>query len=244
MKTYILDIIPKIQKYSQKLDNLTFLLNKHWLILDEETSSKTVFIFREKDNQLLISNNGKIEKGNWEYLENNSLLIDRKDGSSLFKKGFIDDYVLALKLDGKEEYALLVNEQWYKEQGKSLESILNFLNEKYLVQKGENKISIPTKDTSSINNFKININSIEIPERIRKKIDTDMSNLYHTLKHIDDNIRLFNSIKYPFYVALTLDSKNIKIEEDLIKELIKVAKRDFGLETINEVLEIIVEQNP
>lgn len=132
MKTYLLDIIPKIQRFSQKLNDLTVLLNKHWVILDEESMNKTVFIFREKNNQLLISNNGIIEKGTWDYLGNNSLLIDRESGSYLFKHGFIDENVLALKVDGKEEYALLVNEQWFEKQIKSLESILNFLNEKYL----------------------------------------------------------------------------------------------------------------
>lgn len=55
MKTYLLDIIPKIQRFSQKLDDLTVLLNKHWIIFDENSIDKTVFIFREKENQLLIS---------------------------------------------------------------------------------------------------------------------------------------------------------------------------------------------
>ncbi|KAB1070527.1 hypothetical protein F6U93_01840 [Tamlana haliotis] len=150
MKTYILDIIPKIQRFSQKLDNLTILLNKHWVILDEDTSRKSVFIFREKDNQLLISNDGEIEKGNWEYLGNNSLLIDRKDGSFLFKHGFIDDYVLALKVDGKKEYALLVNEQWFEKELKSLDKILYFLNERYIDQ--QHDISIPKHLEENVSN--------------------------------------------------------------------------------------------
>jgi len=62
MRTYLLDIIPKIKRFSQKLDDLTILTNQHWVVIDEETDRKLVFIFREKDNQLLISGNGKIEK--------------------------------------------------------------------------------------------------------------------------------------------------------------------------------------
>jgi hypothetical protein len=153
MKTYILDIIPKIQRFSQKLDNFTILLNKHWVILDEETSMKSVFIFREKDNQLLISTDGKIEKGKWEYLGNNSLLIDRKDGAFLFKHGFIDDNVLALKVDGKEEYTLLVNEQWFENQMNNLAEILSFLNKEYLVGKGEPK-KLSYTDEDLINDIK------------------------------------------------------------------------------------------
>ena len=120
MKTFLLDIIPKIQRFSKKLDNLTVLTNKHWVVIDEELKRKVVFIFREKDSQLLIAENGKIEKGTWEYLGNNSLLIDRSDGSYLFKHGFIDDNVLALKVDGKEEYALLVNEHKFDRKINSL----------------------------------------------------------------------------------------------------------------------------
>lgn len=143
MRTFVLDIIPKIKKYSEKLDKLTVLTNKHWVMIDDELKNKIVFIFREKNNQLLISNNGKIEKGNWEYLGNNSLLIDRSDGSYLFKHGFIDDYVIALKVDGKEEYALLVNEQKFDNNLNSLPSVLNFLNQTYIEQKKNNLITIP-----------------------------------------------------------------------------------------------------
>lgn len=109
MKTYIADIIPKLQRFSQKLDNLTLLTNQHWVVLDELESSKTVFIFRS-NNELLISRNGKVEKAKWEYLGNNSILIDQKEASHLFKQGFFDENVLALKVDSKEEYAFLVNE--------------------------------------------------------------------------------------------------------------------------------------
>ena len=42
MKTYILDIIPKIQKFSQRLDDLTVLLDKHWVVLDEENLSASI----------------------------------------------------------------------------------------------------------------------------------------------------------------------------------------------------------
>lgn len=61
MKTFVADIIPRIQRYSQKIDNLTLLTNQHWVVLDELGQSKTVYIFRNT-NELLISTNGKVEK--------------------------------------------------------------------------------------------------------------------------------------------------------------------------------------
>jgi hemin uptake protein HemP len=96
MKTYISDIIPKLQRFSRKLDDLTYLTNQHWVVVDDINNIKSVYIFRT-NNQLLISNNGKVSKANWEYLGNNSILIDKNDESYLFKHGFLDENILALK---------------------------------------------------------------------------------------------------------------------------------------------------
>lgn len=147
MKTFLFDIIPKIQRFSEKLDNLTVLTNKHWVVIDEVLNTKVVFIFREKNNQLLIAQNGRIEKATWEYLGNNSLLIDKADGSFLFKHGFIDDTVLALKVDGSDEYALLVNESKFDNQLNSLNAIIQFLEDKYSSERKLKKLSIPQHKT-------------------------------------------------------------------------------------------------
>ena len=125
MQTFIADIIPKLQKFSKKLDDLTLLTNQHWVVLDELENAKNVYIFRS-NNELLISSNGKVEKGKWEYLGNNSLLIDRKEDSYLFKHGFFDENVMALKIDGKEEYAFLVNENRFDGESNSKEKVLSF----------------------------------------------------------------------------------------------------------------------
>ena len=131
MQTFIADIIPQLQKFSKKLDDLTLLTNQHWVVLDELENAKNVYIFRS-NNELLISSNGKVEKGKWEYLGNNSLLIDRKDDSYLFKHGFFDENVMALKIDGKEEYAFLVNENRFDGELNSKEKVLQFLSNRYL----------------------------------------------------------------------------------------------------------------
>lgn len=131
MKTYLSEIIPKINQFSKRLDYLTLITSQHWIVLNELNKSKTVYIFRN-NNELLISNNGKIEKAKWEYLGKNSLLIDRKNESLLFKHGFLDENILALKLDGKNEYAFLVNENCFEKELNSIEKINQFLNEKYI----------------------------------------------------------------------------------------------------------------
>ena len=131
MKTYISDIIPKIKRYSQKLDKLTLLTNQHWVVLDSISESKNVYIFRE-NNQLLIAQNGRVEKAKWEFLGNNSLLIDKENESYLFKNGFYDENILALKVDSKEEYAILVNESKYESELNTYENIVDFLTTRYI----------------------------------------------------------------------------------------------------------------
>lgn len=131
MKTFLADIFPKIQRFSNKLDNLTMLTEKHWVSIDDILSTKTVYIFRT-NNELLISKNGKVEKAKWEYLGNTSLLIDKATDSYLFKHGFFDENVLALKVDGSEKYAVFVNESKYDGELNSIEKIFDFLRHKYL----------------------------------------------------------------------------------------------------------------
>jgi len=60
------------------------------------------------------------------------LLIDRKDESYLFKHGFFDENILALKIDSKDEYAFLVNETRFDKELNSSLSVIEFLNKKYI----------------------------------------------------------------------------------------------------------------
>lgn len=141
MKTYLADIIPKIKRFSQKLDNLTLLTNQHWVVIDEIQNTKVVYIFRN-NFELLISQNGKVEKGKWEYLGNNSLLIDIKEDSYLFRHGFFDSNILALKVDGRDEYAFLVNENNYGGDLNNIGKVLSFLETKYLGIINPNQLNI------------------------------------------------------------------------------------------------------
>lgn len=159
MKTFIADIFPKIQRFSEKLDNLTLLTNQHWVVFDDLEKSKTVYIFRP-NNDLLIAKNGKGEKAKWEYLGQNSLLIEMKDEIFLFKHGFFDENILALKLDSKEEYAILINETKYVGELNSLESVINFLHSRYLGP--DSKSFIENRLGIDFNNFPVSKESINL----------------------------------------------------------------------------------
>jgi hypothetical protein len=147
MKTFVADIIPKIQRFSKKLDNVTLLTNQHWVVLDELMNSKTVYIFRPT-GELLISINGKVEKAKWEYLGKDSILIDLKEGSYLFRHGFFDENILALKIDSKDEYAMLINETSYGKELDSITSVNTFLNQKYIIP--------PVSERRKLENSKVN----------------------------------------------------------------------------------------
>ncbi|GEO11559.1 hypothetical protein [Segetibacter aerophilus] len=170
MKTFIADIFPKLQQFSNKLDNLTLLTNQHWVSLDNILSNKTVYIFRT-NNELLVSTNGKVEKAKWEYLGNQSLLIDKSNDSFLFKHGFFDENILALKVDSNEEYAVFVNENKYDGELNSIDRVFNFLSETYLSPRIK-----PSVEQSIGRQFPLdlNIHSKEKEEEDRRKANEEM----------------------------------------------------------------------
>jgi hypothetical protein len=138
MKTYIADIIPSIKRFSDTLDNLSKLSDQHWVSLGDINEVKKVYIFR-KNNELLISNNGVVEKCNWEFLGNQSILIDTKEGSFMLKHGFFDDNIIALKLDNTDSYTFFVNETKYDNELNTINDVIHFLTKKYLSKKKDNK---------------------------------------------------------------------------------------------------------
>ena len=174
MKTFISELIPKLQRFSQKLDNLTLLTNQHWVVIDDIGNNKNVYIFRT-NNDLLISQNGKVEKARWEYLGNNFLLIDKKEESYLFKHGFFDENILALKIDSKDEYAFLVNENKYDGEINSLDKVIDFLTKKYL----ESHLRKSIEDSTGIvikTNIEIAANSKTLIKKGNIEIEVQLSN--------------------------------------------------------------------
>ena len=109
MQTYFSNIIPSLARYSKKLDDISLLTTRHWVILDESSQSKSTYIFRN-NNELIVSENGIVVHGTWDYLGFNKILLRINNSSFLFQHGFLEDDILALKLDGRNEYAFFINE--------------------------------------------------------------------------------------------------------------------------------------
>ncbi|WKN33120.1 hypothetical protein PZB74_07155 [Porifericola rhodea] len=110
LKDYIKKVFPGILEFSISLDKTSSILDKPWVVAGID-QAKEKYIFK-KNHELLISREGKVEMGKWEFLdEAHSFLIRRESGSFLYNKGYLDKAVLILKVDGREsDYLTLANE--------------------------------------------------------------------------------------------------------------------------------------
>lgn len=115
MKYYLKDLLPRIKKYSAELDQISLITDKPWVISGQGDGFQKL-IFR-KDNRLHLSINGIVTNGTWEYLaEAKSILIDFGKGDiKLYRHQFMDEAIVAMKLDGSKpseisDWLLLVNE--------------------------------------------------------------------------------------------------------------------------------------
>ena len=106
-----------LKYYAKSLSNATLslkkmaiLLEKPWTLIDDDGEvQKLIF---KKDKGLILSKNGQVTIGAWDYFpEAKALLIDRVVNKLLLQEQFIDENVLILKIDGTENaFFALANE--------------------------------------------------------------------------------------------------------------------------------------
>jgi hypothetical protein len=140
MNKYILDIIPKIKKFSKKLDDLTILTKQGWVSINNNLSTKHTFYFK-KNKELIISKNGMVQHNTWEFLHEKIILNLGKEGYIL-SPVYLDDKFFILKDDHNDGYFLFVNEYNFDNGLKSISSVENFFkfrfdNEKRKLQEKE-----------------------------------------------------------------------------------------------------------
>ena len=61
MKTYINSLLPRLQRYSKKLNDTAIFAEIPWSYLDED-GDRVVYIFRE-NQELLVSKRGEVTTG-------------------------------------------------------------------------------------------------------------------------------------------------------------------------------------
>ena len=124
-KTNITPISEKIADKIQFINLKAFnqhLINKNWVLLRESENHRQVYIF-QKDQTLLISQAGEVDKGRWEEVGDNSILIEVGNKSTLYKPNHETEHLLILKVDGKEEYLHFVDEKLYEEGYRTISKI-------------------------------------------------------------------------------------------------------------------------
>lgn len=110
MKSFIHKFSDKISKSTNSFSKKNYLIDKPWALIDNDGQiQKLIF---KKDGGLILSKNGKVTEGKWEYFsEAKSLLIDRVTDKILLKEQFVDDNALLFKKDGTEnDFFALANE--------------------------------------------------------------------------------------------------------------------------------------
>ena len=129
MKAYIEDIIPQLKAFSKKLEDLTILSKYHWVLVETDPEKQITFLFR-KNNELLISTNGVLEDAVWEHLGNDSIKIRTEKSNKLLRLIFLDEKVLAFKMDSSEKQLVFVNWKYLNELSKP-NDVYRYLNQTY-----------------------------------------------------------------------------------------------------------------
>ncbi len=109
MKEFILNLLPRLKKYSETLDQQELFVEQPWVVLDED-GNKQQYIFR-RNGRLMMSLNGKGTEGKWELIPNaQSMWIDMGEEKLLLNHAFFNRGVMLLKRDGyKGDIMVLAN---------------------------------------------------------------------------------------------------------------------------------------
>ncbi|MBD5313720.1 MAG: hypothetical protein HDS06_05825 [Bacteroides sp.] len=110
MKTYILDTVNRLKRYSRSLDVKTDFCNKTWWAFND-AGEKTIYILQE-DGSLYVTGNGRGIRGSWDYIHaNKTIIFSYNDVVLMFHPEFMDENLLCLNLDGTNEYAFFIEEK-------------------------------------------------------------------------------------------------------------------------------------
>jgi hypothetical protein len=171
MKSFFSELVPKLYSYSQKLDNKALLVNQQWILLnDENSTSLNLYIFRD-NNELLISKDGQVLKAKWDYVGDNTLIVDTNSSSELYHLGFFDKNLLVLRLASLEDrYIFFVNSSGALKFQNMLLDVNNYLHSIYVNKK------VP----STVSNLK------PVTQKVAVSIKTDKGIIQALLNYRDD----------------------------------------------------------
>lgn len=110
MKAYLKNIPVRLRNFNKLIDAKTYLCDKPWVVLNDG-QTKELYIFRN-NGDLILTRNGIAQIGHYTILPVDKILIDIDGNNYLFNPLISkQNEVLALKLDGNEQYSFLIDEQ-------------------------------------------------------------------------------------------------------------------------------------
>jgi hypothetical protein len=263
MKYYLSDIIPRLKKYSATLDQSALLVDKPWVVSNnDERFEKLIF---RRDGRVHLSSDGKVQDGKWEYLpEAKSLLIDYGDIKKLYRHQYLDQSVLALKQDGsqsEDDFFLLANENAIPDCNAK-----KYLRDKYLAKNNTEikklsdgkEIELAREQGSYRKKALFNGTPLQdgsyFLEGKKKKIVIKNGNVNNTIKKIDysDNVSIWQRNFYPTKGDLIEGVENGKItvkrddkftlivENERIKKVTNHIQRNLVISLLLFIISIVI----
>ena len=204
------DILNYYLKYlsasTNSLRQKGILVDKPWALLDKDGEIQKLIFKRDKG--LILSKNGKVTEGSWEYYpEARALLINRSNDKVLLKEQYIDENVLILKVDGtNNDFYSLANEN----------TIPDLNVPRYLNTQKCKKLNI--KETPLLNGGSIlvydttdrQVPSLWVGQR------AELINSNYIAVDLKDGVYLSKNKKYSFHIS---DNKLSSVSLNVIKKM-------------------------
>lgn len=116
MKNLFKGIISATKGITVKIENYNLIVDKVWfLIFEDKENTKTTYILRSKNDELLISINGNINKGKWEYIKTSNCLLLEMDGiSKIYQILYIRENYLIFQNDFDPTVVFFINKSYFK----------------------------------------------------------------------------------------------------------------------------------
>lgn len=126
MKTYKLDLLEKLKKYSPKFDSGVNFINHPWRIFDD--TGKEIFVYFKDDSNVLLSENGSNVTGMWQFDALKSVLSMTFGQLSLnLTPSFSDNNIIVFAVDTTQNYLVVINSD-FKTPLLTLEQLNSYLN--------------------------------------------------------------------------------------------------------------------
>lgn len=133
IKHFTTSLFDKYVTFSKKLESKNHLLNKTWVMFNQDSTQKMSIYFTD-NNKLYVSVNGNINNSvdSWELINHDTLIIHISVEGFVYKKYFLDDNFLVFRKDNSKEMLVLVSDKIIDlNQLNNLDDVKNHLSKIY-----------------------------------------------------------------------------------------------------------------